>query len=58
MTVIAAPARLLSSGPANKVVNGLFNRSDMAEAGALVGGRDGLLFVDPPDPELDLDPPN
>ena len=55
---MAAPAKLLSSGPANNVVNGLFNKSDMAEAGALVGGRDGLLFVDPLDPELDPDPPD
>lgn len=48
---MAAPARLLRSGPANKVVSGLLNKSDMAEAGALVGGRDGLLVETPFDPE-------
>jgi hypothetical protein len=36
----------------------LLNKSDMAEAGALVGGRAGLLLVDPLDPELDPDPPD
>lgn len=52
---MAAPAKLLRSGPANKVVRGLLNKSDMVDVGALVGGRDGLLFVDP---ELDPDPPD
>lgn len=49
---IAAPAKLLKSGPASRVVNGLLKRSDMAEAGALVAGLDGLA-VDTPFGPLD-----
>ena len=46
---MAAPAKLLRSGPASKEVSGLFSKSDMAE-GALVEGRDGLGVETPLEP--------
>lgn len=39
---MAAPAKLLRSGPASRVVRGLLKRSDMVEVGAFVDGLDGL----------------